>query len=370
MTDSVSRSDQGREGGGLPPLPHSLSPQVAGAQNTLSSNAQNTQSSNHQPVPPLRKYKPSQGNVPKNYYGDISALKNIVGDEIAELEKWTRSGVDASGPAGDGDGNCNGDGLSETAKPGNAIKFPETYDELIEIEIPDTNIGEGVDISGELQFKRLLRVDGAFRGSLSSSGNIVVGKGGSISGDIMQIDTVVVNGGRIEGNIVVESLVVKNGGIIIGNISSKTLKVVGSDCYIKGKINVHSLSPEVIDESGDILFRIDGAARNGAYDTSYRGDMSGHEDDEDDEDEEDDDVSSLERYDVGETRLLSLNRASNNEIEIDSEDSARDPRKEKERIIAEKRVKKLALSKQVEDSFRSLHSSSSSNNNKNDSQAF
>ena len=31
-----------------------------------------------------------------------------------------------------------------------------------------------------------------------------------------------------------------------------------------------------------------------------------------------------------------------------------DPRKEKERIVAEKRAKKLALSKQVEDSFRSM----------------
>ena len=89
------------------------------------------------------------------------------------------------------------------------------------------------------------------------------------------------------------------------------------------------------------------------------------------EEDDDDHISSLERYDVDETRLLALDRASDNGTDIDGDGSAcagADPRKEKERIIAEKRVKKLALSKQVEASFRSLHSSS--NNNNNDSQAF
>lgn len=289
----------------------------------------------HQPAPPTRKFKPSQGNVPTNYYGDIAALKSIVGDEISELEKWTRAPEPA--PKADDSG-------SDAQDAKQTIKFPETYDELIEIEIPDTNIGEGVDISGELQFTRLLRVDGIFRGSLASTGNIVVGKGGSITGDIMQIDTVVVNGGRIEGNLSVESLVVKNGGVIIGDISSKTLKVVGSDCYIKGKINVHSLAPEIIDENGDILFRSDGVVEDSAEDIDG-GDESGG----------DDDMNSLDRFDPSEPRLAAGSRVvlnvNDNEEHIVAEV---DPRKEKERIVAEKRAKKLALSKQVEDSFRSL----------------
>ena len=43
-------------------------------------------------------------------------------------------------------------------------------------ELPETAIGEGVDIRGELQFERQLRVDNTFEGRLNSNGTVRRGR--------------------------------------------------------------------------------------------------------------------------------------------------------------------------------------------------
>jgi cytoskeletal protein CcmA (bactofilin family) len=103
-------------------------------------------------------------------------------------------------------------------------------------DTPETTIGKQVKMKGELAFDKLLRVDGAFEGRLVSKvlpplcpllratgvylshthalvhtltlirqGDLVIGKSGSVTGDIENMG-ILVNEGKIIGNVVVERL--------------------------------------------------------------------------------------------------------------------------------------------------------------------
>merc|ERR1719282_311249 len=64
---------------------------------------------------------------------------------------------------------------------------------------PETIIGKAVKLNGELNFDRLLRIDGVFSGKLVSKGSLIIGPKGSLTGDITGMREVVVDGGRIVG---------------------------------------------------------------------------------------------------------------------------------------------------------------------------
>ena len=127
----------------------------------------------------------------------------------------------------------------------------EGYDALLD-ELPETAIGDGVDIRGELQFDRLLRVDGTFEGNLRSSGSIVVGRKGCLIADVNGMETLIIDGGKLIGNVQVDRLILRGSAFLEGNFSCKSL-VVGAHCTILGRSNVHSLSPEIIDVEGDVV---------------------------------------------------------------------------------------------------------------------
>ena len=76
-------------------------------------------------------------------------------------------------------------------------------------EKPETSIGLGVSIAGELSFERLLRIDGTFEGKLvSQGGSVVVGKRGTLIADVT-METLVVDSGRVLGDVQVERLVLR-----------------------------------------------------------------------------------------------------------------------------------------------------------------
>src|SRR5882724_1696096 len=60
-------------------------------------------------------------------------------------------------------------------------------------------LDEGTGITGELHFTGKLRLDGDFRGSISTEGTLVVGENASVRGDIKV--SVIEIAGQIFGNI-------------------------------------------------------------------------------------------------------------------------------------------------------------------------
>ena len=130
------------------------------------------------------------------------------------------------------------------------IKFSSNCSDIT--EDPETVIGPGVDIKGDLEFDRLLRIDGKFEGRLISTGNLIVGSAGNLIGDVENISTLVIDGGHVFGNVCVEQLIMRGRSVVKGNITCKSL-VADSLATIIGVANIHALSPETIDENGDIM---------------------------------------------------------------------------------------------------------------------
>jgi cytoskeletal protein CcmA (bactofilin family) len=106
-------------------------------------------------------------------------------------------------------------------------------------------IDQGSEFEGKLSFKDTVRIDGRFRGEISSENTLIVGESGeieakirsrtvavsgSVLGDVSATTKVVVHKtGRIEGNIETESLVIEEGAIINGVIKmgrAKELKAI------------------------------------------------------------------------------------------------------------------------------------------------
>ena len=97
-------------------------------------------------------------------------------------------------------------------------------------------LAEGTEISGEVRFKEVLRVDGKITGKIVSEKELVVGESGEVEAEV-QVGTLSVSGrvtgtihvkdkleihpkGRVVGDITLEkpNLVIHEGGIFEGNI--------------------------------------------------------------------------------------------------------------------------------------------------------
>jgi cytoskeletal protein CcmA (bactofilin family) len=109
-------------------------------------------------------------------------------------------------------------------------------------------IDQGSEFEGKLSFKDTVRIDGRFRGEISSENTLIVGESGEIEASINS-RTVAVSGtvvgdvkaslkvvvhktGRVEGNIETGSLVVEEGAVIEGQV--KMGKASGSLTAIEG----------------------------------------------------------------------------------------------------------------------------------------
>jgi cytoskeletal protein CcmA (bactofilin family) len=95
-------------------------------------------------------------------------------------------------------------------------------------------IDQGSEFEGKLSFKDTVRIDGRFRGEISSENTLIVGESGeieatihsstiaisgSVTGDVIAKSKVVVHKtGSVEGNIETPSLMVEEGARIEGEI--------------------------------------------------------------------------------------------------------------------------------------------------------
>ncbi|MDC7234848.1 MAG: polymer-forming cytoskeletal protein [Spirochaetales bacterium] len=100
-------------------------------------------------------------------------------------------------------------------------------------------IGEGTRFNGELVLNGLLRIDGDFSGSITTTGKVLVGKTGRAECNIVAGTAVV--GGVVHGNIFSSGkVIILATGMVVGNIQAQKLVVeegvlLHGSCVIKGE---------------------------------------------------------------------------------------------------------------------------------------
>ncbi|MCT4661790.1 MAG: polymer-forming cytoskeletal protein [Tissierellales bacterium] len=102
-----------------------------------------------------------------------------------------------------------------------------------EHEVLDTIIGEKTVITGKIEAKGNLRIDGSIVGDLNIDGDVTIGYSGKIKGQVICNNLIIA--GCLEGNIIAkEQLRIASSGKLIGDINVKSF-VVDEDAIFIGK---------------------------------------------------------------------------------------------------------------------------------------
>lgn len=111
----------------------------------------------------------------------------------------------------------------------------------LEMEEPETILGEGITIRGELSFQRFIRVDGQVEGTVhAEGGKVFVGPTGVICADLTLAEAIIE--GRVEGNLLIDRLELRQGASVKGDIRARTLSVE-EGVEIDGKIQIGVIGP-------------------------------------------------------------------------------------------------------------------------------
>jgi len=112
--------------------------------------------------------------------------------------------------------------------------MPDIKDSLV-----NSIIGAGSAIDGDIDVDGLLRVDGDVRGSVRTTGKVVIGSAGRVQASLRARSAIV--GGIVKGDVYVsDRLRILSGGIVIGNVFAVRFEaeegtVVHGDVAVTGK---------------------------------------------------------------------------------------------------------------------------------------
>ncbi|HMU84198.1 MAG TPA: polymer-forming cytoskeletal protein [Leptospiraceae bacterium] len=88
----------------------------------------------------------------------------------------------------------------------------------------DTVLGDDIQFRGRLQFKRNLKINGAFRGKIQTGGQLIVGSGAKVEADV-EASHITVEG-ELRGNLQAsKSLEIKRNAQVSGDIRTPDLHV-------------------------------------------------------------------------------------------------------------------------------------------------
>lgn len=112
----------------------------------------------------------------------------------------------------------------------------------------NTLIGQGSKFEGTLQADGTVRIDGEFVGDIHLKGDIIIGEGGKIIGNISANN--IVNSGLINGNVSVNQLKICSNGKLLGDISVKSLiveekAILDGKCKMQNEINDKEFSASI-----------------------------------------------------------------------------------------------------------------------------
>jgi len=85
-------------------------------------------------------------------------------------------------------------------------------------------IAQGMRVVGELVTEGVLKIEGDVEGTVRTTREVLVAKGGKVEGDIHAAEAVI--GGEVNGSIFADTRVeVQQGAVVVGDISTKKLMV-------------------------------------------------------------------------------------------------------------------------------------------------
>jgi cytoskeletal protein CcmA (bactofilin family) len=84
-------------------------------------------------------------------------------------------------------------------------------------KVVDTLVGAETSMTGELNSKGIIRIEGSFKGKIVTENNVIIGEKATVSGDVICLNASI--SGKLEGNIEVEKkLDVFSSGSVFGDI--------------------------------------------------------------------------------------------------------------------------------------------------------
>jgi len=97
-------------------------------------------------------------------------------------------------------------------------------------------IDQGSEFEGKLSFKDTVRIDGRFRGEISSENTLIVGESGEIEATITS-NTIAISGSVIGDVVAKQKVVIHKTGCVEGNIETPTL-VIEEGARLEGQIKM------------------------------------------------------------------------------------------------------------------------------------
>ena len=113
----------------------------------------------------------------------------------------------------------------------------------------DTIIGCKTIFEGILLSNESICIEGAVKGKIECKGNVVVGKGGKVKGDIIADNAFI--GGQVNGNIKVKNrLEITSAGKVTGDIETSSL-VIGDGVFFEGSCHMTGTKPNTSSSPDD-----------------------------------------------------------------------------------------------------------------------
>lgn len=102
-------------------------------------------------------------------------------------------------------------------------------------------VADGTLFRGDIEITGHLRIDGKVQGNITSTGNVAVGRGGNVEGNITAANLKV--SGRVKGNVdVMGRFTLDSSAILDGDSKAKTL-AVEEGAIVNGKISMELREP-------------------------------------------------------------------------------------------------------------------------------
>ncbi len=102
-------------------------------------------------------------------------------------------------------------------------------------------VADGTLFRGDIETTGHLRIDGKVQGNIASTGNVAIGKGGNVEGNITAANLKV--SGRVKGNIEVSGRCVLDATSILNGDSKAKIFAVEEGAIINGKISMELREP-------------------------------------------------------------------------------------------------------------------------------
>ncbi|MFH1737924.1 MAG: polymer-forming cytoskeletal protein [bacterium] len=87
-----------------------------------------------------------------------------------------------------------------------------------------TTLGPDTEFEGTLKFRHTLKIEGKFKGSITTDGHVIVGRTGEVNAE-MRAGSLVIEG-KMNGNVTADSLIdLRSSAEVHGNITASKLKM-------------------------------------------------------------------------------------------------------------------------------------------------